>query len=99
MTQVKKLAKSYDYVLVGYNFSSLIFAHQLRRQNHSFCIIDSARQSNHPMKRIPALDRDVFVKIPYCQYEESLTEQLGNSPSLKTLADNIKIQPGTADDF
>ena len=74
MNPTQKIAKEYDYVLVGYNLTSLAFSNQLKTTGHSFCIVDSKQITNHKLKFITPIDDYVFTRVPFNSYNEDILE-------------------------
>ncbi len=64
MESSQKLKKSYDHVIIGYNFASLMFARELAIKNQSFCLLDAQHIGNTAFKMIPSLDKKVFTRLP-----------------------------------
>ena len=71
MVTNQKLQKTYDFVLIGFNFSSLAFAQQLARQGTSFCILDARHSGAIPTKIIPKFDGKIYTRVPFNSGAES----------------------------
>lgn len=64
MVLEKKLAKAYDYILVGNTLGSLALGQRLKSQGHAFCILDSDQMSSHGLKYFPAIEQMVYTHLP-----------------------------------
>ncbi len=79
MESAQKLKKSYDHIIIGYNFSSLMFARELSLKNQSFCVLDSHHIGRSSCKLIPSLDKQVFTRPPMNSLiDESLLTSLSD---------------------
>ncbi len=65
MQNFPNLQKNYDHVLIGFNLSSATFAHYLKNQNKSFCIVDSKHIGSSPIKMISSLEKRISTRVPF----------------------------------
>lgn len=91
MSEIKKIKKSYDHVLVGYNLSSLTYAYRLHQKGESYCIIDSSYVSIQHMKTLPSLENPVYSRVPFT----GVNEEQKPSTTLDDLLGKKQILEGT----
>ncbi len=62
----KKLSRTYEFVLLGYNMASLQMASELAEQEKNFCLVDCKHTGQQSLfKFIPELNKDIYTGLPF----------------------------------